>query len=113
MNSKKSFMFTCLLLAFFACGVVQAEPTMGPLRVCADNPRYFADKEGRALLLTGSHVWYNLVDMGPEDPPRAFDYDAYLANERTLADPDVIDVEGNGEVRLRIVNRGASTNFHH
>ena len=39
------------------------------------------------------------------------DYDAYLANERTLADPDVIDVEGNGEVRLRIANPGASTNF--
>ena len=38
-------------------------------------------------------------------------YDAYLANDRTLADPDVIDVERNGEVRLRIINAGASTNF--
>ena len=39
------------------------------------------------------------------------DYDAYLANDRTLADPEVIDVERNGEVRLRIINAGASTNF--
>jgi len=78
MNSKKSLMFACLLLALFVVAGVRAEPTNGPLRVCRDNPRYFADKEGRALLLTGSHVWYNLVDMGPEDSPRAFDYDAYL-----------------------------------
>jgi FtsP/CotA-like multicopper oxidase with cupredoxin domain len=39
------------------------------------------------------------------------DYDAYLANERTLDDPEVIRVERNGEVRLRIINAGASTNF--
>ncbi|MGB8708411.1 MAG: multicopper oxidase family protein [Methyloceanibacter sp.] len=38
-------------------------------------------------------------------------YDAYLANDRTLADPELIDVERNGEVRLRIINAGASTNF--
>ncbi len=38
-------------------------------------------------------------------------YDAYLANERTLDDPDVIKVERNGEVRLRVINAGASTNF--
>jgi FtsP/CotA-like multicopper oxidase with cupredoxin domain len=39
------------------------------------------------------------------------DYDAYLANERTLADPEVIDVERNADIRLRIINAGASTNF--
>src|SRR5262249_48049604 len=31
--------------------------------------------------------------------------------DRTLDDPDVIDVEKNGEVRLRIINAAASTNF--
>ena len=39
------------------------------------------------------------------------DYDAYLANDRTLADPQVVDVERNGEVRLRIINAAGSTNF--
>jgi FtsP/CotA-like multicopper oxidase with cupredoxin domain len=39
------------------------------------------------------------------------DYDAYLANDRTLADPQVFDVERNAEVRLRIINGAASTNF--
>ena len=55
-----------------------AGPTNGPLRVCPDNPRYFADADGKAILLVGSHVWYNLVDMGPEDPPGKFDYKEYL-----------------------------------
>lgn len=39
------------------------------------------------------------------------DYDAYLANDRTLADPQVVDVERSGEVRLRLINGSASTNF--
>jgi FtsP/CotA-like multicopper oxidase with cupredoxin domain len=39
------------------------------------------------------------------------DYDAYLANERTLDDPEVVRVERDGEVRLRIINAGASSNF--
>jgi FtsP/CotA-like multicopper oxidase with cupredoxin domain len=39
------------------------------------------------------------------------DYDAYLANDRTLADPDVVRVEKNGKVRLRIINGSSGTNF--
>jgi FtsP/CotA-like multicopper oxidase with cupredoxin domain len=39
------------------------------------------------------------------------DYDAYLANDRTLDDPEVIRVEANGRVRLRIINGAAATNF--
>ena len=50
----------------------------GPLRRHPTNPRYFTDDSGRAILLTGSHTWNNLVDMGPTDPPARFDYEAYL-----------------------------------
>jgi FtsP/CotA-like multicopper oxidase with cupredoxin domain len=39
------------------------------------------------------------------------DYDAYLANDRTLADPQVFVVERDAEVRLRLINGAASTNF--
>jgi FtsP/CotA-like multicopper oxidase with cupredoxin domain len=39
------------------------------------------------------------------------DYDAFLANDRTLADPPVVDVERGGDVRLRLINGSASTNF--
>ncbi len=39
------------------------------------------------------------------------EYDAYLANDRTLADPEVVRVEPGGRVRLRIINAAAATNF--
>ena len=39
------------------------------------------------------------------------EFDAYLANDRTLADPDVVRVAPGGRLRLRIINAAASTNF--
>ena len=39
------------------------------------------------------------------------EFDAYLANDRTLDDPEVVTVELGGNVRLRIINGAASTNF--
>ena len=39
------------------------------------------------------------------------DYDAYLANDRTLDDPDVIRVERGGRLRLRIINGATATAF--
>jgi hypothetical protein len=54
------------------------------LRVLRANPRYFTDGSGRAVYLTGSHVWWNLVgsqtwkvdcDRGRAAP---FDYRDYL-----------------------------------
>jgi FtsP/CotA-like multicopper oxidase with cupredoxin domain len=38
-------------------------------------------------------------------------YDAYLANDRTLADPEVLRVEKNARIRLRIINGSSGTNF--
>jgi FtsP/CotA-like multicopper oxidase with cupredoxin domain len=39
------------------------------------------------------------------------DYDAYLANDRTLDDPEVVQVERGGQVRLRIINGATATAF--
>ena len=39
------------------------------------------------------------------------DYDAYLANDRTLEDPDVIRVEAGGNIRLRVINAVSATGF--
>ena len=39
------------------------------------------------------------------------EYDAYLANERTLIDPEVHRVERGGKVRLRLINGAATTAF--
>jgi FtsP/CotA-like multicopper oxidase with cupredoxin domain len=40
-----------------------------------------------------------------------YNFDAYLANDRTLNDPDVIGVDAGGRVRLRIINAAAATVF--
>lgn len=39
------------------------------------------------------------------------DYDAYLANDRTLNDPEIVRVEPGAHVRLRIINAATATNF--
>ena len=47
------------------------------------NPRYFTDESGRAVYLTGSHVWWNLpgdetFDFCLRNPAARFSYDEYL-----------------------------------
>ncbi|KIA76957.1 multicopper oxidase family protein [Parachlamydia acanthamoebae] len=39
------------------------------------------------------------------------EYDAFLTNYHTLESPEVIDVEANKKIRLRIINGASSTNF--
>jgi hypothetical protein len=66
-------------------------PTAGPLRVHPRNPRYFVDRLGHAVYLTGSHHWANLQDRGASDPPPSFDFGAYL---------DFLDGEHHNFIRL-------------
>jgi len=39
------------------------------------------------------------------------EYDAYLANDRTLDDPEVVSIEAGGRARLRIINGATATAF--
>lgn len=39
------------------------------------------------------------------------EFDAFLANDRTLSDPEIIVAEAGQPLRLRIINAAASTNF--
>jgi FtsP/CotA-like multicopper oxidase with cupredoxin domain len=39
------------------------------------------------------------------------DYDAFLANDRTLADPEVVRTEPGGRVLLRLINAASATQF--
>lgn len=39
------------------------------------------------------------------------DWDAYLANDRTLSDPEVVQVDRGGRIRLRVINAAAATVF--
>ena len=53
---------------------------VGPLRVSAQNPRYFTNDCGRAVYLTGSHTWNNFPDMDDQYPAenQPFDFTHYL-----------------------------------
>lgn len=59
-------------------------PITSTLRICGANPRYFADSSGRAIYVTGTHTWNNLVDMGSKEPIVPFDWTAYLDLLATL-----------------------------
>lgn len=68
----------------------------------------------------GGHAGHGMGGMGPSGMgpsgmgmAHANDvtYDAYLANRRTLSDPEVVGVEKGAPVRLRIINGGTSTAF--
>jgi FtsP/CotA-like multicopper oxidase with cupredoxin domain len=50
------------------------------------------------------------MDMGGMDL-NDVPYDAFLANDRTLDDPEVVRVEKGQRVRLRIINAAAASNF--
>jgi len=39
-------------------------------------------------------------------------YDAFLANDRTLGDPEVVKVEPGGPVLLRVINGSSMSNYH-
>jgi FtsP/CotA-like multicopper oxidase with cupredoxin domain len=43
--------------------------------------------------------------------PNDISYDAMLANDRTLDDPEVVKADKGGRFRLRIINGAAATNF--
>jgi FtsP/CotA-like multicopper oxidase with cupredoxin domain len=38
-------------------------------------------------------------------------YDAFLANDRTLADPEIVRAERGGRIRLRVINGASSSQF--
>jgi len=80
-NRIPFFMVTILALVLsgtlLTC--VQKTDINGPLRVSDKNPRYFTDNSGKAIYLTGSHTWNNLVDMTTETSPEKFDYPEYIS----------------------------------
>jgi FtsP/CotA-like multicopper oxidase with cupredoxin domain len=64
---------------------------------------------GKAMAM-GGHMAGGMTGMSKPDA-NDVDYDAYLINDRTLLDPEVVQVEKNGRVRLRIINGSSGTNF--
>ena len=69
----------------------RSRTAIGPLVVHPDHPRYLADPSGRAIVLSGSHTWSNLQDMGDRDPPPSLDFEQYL---------DFLERHGHNFIRL-------------
>jgi FtsP/CotA-like multicopper oxidase with cupredoxin domain len=54
----------------------------------------------------GEHAKHNMITMAADVA-----YDAMLANDRTLDDPEILRAEKGGHIRLRIINASAATNM--
>ena len=84
MNTRRSRLVHLIAAGTILCSARAAqEPNrpMGPLRVCAANPRYFAGPDGQPVYLTGSHTWQSLQDgilSGYTTVKQPFDYAGYL-----------------------------------
>jgi FtsP/CotA-like multicopper oxidase with cupredoxin domain len=67
-------------------------------------------KPAAGAMAMGGNMPAKGMAMGKADA-NDVDYDAYLINDRTLADPEVVRVEKNARLRLRIINGSSGTNF--
>ncbi len=63
------------------------------------------------MMSGGSGMDMSMSGMNMGMDVNDIEYDAYLANDRTLDDPDVVTVEKGGRVRLRIINGATATAF--
>ncbi|HLF33899.1 MAG TPA: DUF6298 domain-containing protein [Cyclobacteriaceae bacterium] len=66
------------LTVLFSLALLSCNEKRDPLIVSPINPRYFTNSSGKAVYLTGSHTWNNLVDMTYLDKTDTFDYTAFL-----------------------------------
>jgi hypothetical protein len=68
-----------LVLLISSCLPVHSQTQIrAPLHVHPQNPRYFTDGSGKAIYLTGSHTWDNIVDWVEPGNTIIYDYNAYL-----------------------------------
>ena len=66
---------------------------------------------GMGAMNTGSAMAAMNMGSGMKMDLNDIDYDAFLADHRTLTDPDVIRTEHGGRVLLRLINGACSMEF--
>jgi len=69
-NSATGIFSTCalVLIATFLCFTAAAKgASNGPLTVPADNPRYFVNASGKSVLLAGSYLGHETLELGLKD----------------------------------------------
>lgn len=67
-----------ILFVFFFSTSVYCQSFNGTLRLNPSNPRYFTDKSGKSIYLTGSHTWANFQEAGLKTDS-VFEWKKYLA----------------------------------
>jgi len=70
-----------------------------------------AGMQGMAGMHGGDAMPGMAMDGGMAMDLNDIDYDAYLANDRTLDDPEIVPVERGGRVRVRVINGATATAF--
>ena len=78
-----------------------------PLEIFEELAGSMAMDHGAGGMAGMDHSMMSMSGMDLND----VEYDAFLANDRTLDDPQVVRTERGGRVRLRIINGAASTAF--
>jgi FtsP/CotA-like multicopper oxidase with cupredoxin domain len=78
----------------------------------------FFELTGRQIgTMNHAAMGHGTADQAPMDHSEMMmdlndvEFDAYLANDRTLNDPEIVSVEAGRKLRLRVINAAASTNF--
>lgn len=61
--------------------------------------------------MSGMNSMAGMGSAGMTPDINDINFDAYLANDRTLSDPEVVRVEKGARVRLRVINGAAATGF--
>ncbi len=74
---KIAFQILLIVLIFQFNSTVFAQSFNGTLRTNKANPRYFTDKTGKAIYLTGSHTWANFQEAGLASES-AFEWKKYI-----------------------------------
>ena len=59
----------------------------------------------------GGHAGHAMPGMAMAARLNDVVFDAYLANDRTLDDPETVAVEEGGQIRLRVINAAAASNM--
>ncbi|MER8528080.1 multicopper oxidase family protein [Mesorhizobium sp. M1272] len=67
--------------------------------------------DGMAMSGGAGNTMAGMNDGGMATDINDIDYDAYLANDRSLNDPEIVEVERGGRVRVRIINGATATAF--
>lgn len=76
-RSRRNICLSLLTSLLLCAQALAAGPTRGPLTIHPGNPRWFADADGRAVYLVGSHTWANFQELRLAGD-KAFDHEAWL-----------------------------------